>query len=134
MSAHVAVDGVLVLHLAFIAFVIVGGLLAMRWRRLVLLHAPAVVWGVFVELTGSICPLTFVENRLRAAAGLSGYAGDFVGHYLMRVIYPAGLTRTTQVLLAVAVIVINASIYAAMLRAKQHERRSAGPSQRFLMP
>jgi len=100
----------------------------------VLLHAPAVVWGVFVELTGSICPLTFVENRLRAAAGLSGYAGDFVGHYLMRVIYPAGLTRTTQVLLAVAVIVINASIYVAMLRAKQHERRSAGPSQRFLMP
>jgi len=133
MSAHVAVDGVLVLHLAFIAFVIVGGLFAMRWRRLVLLHAPAVVWGVFVELTGSICPLTFVENRLRAAAGLTGYAGDFVGHYLMRVIYPAGLTHTTQMLLAVVVIVVNVAIYAAMTRSK-HERPAGATMRDASMP
>lgn len=121
MLARIAADGVLVLHLAFIAFVVFGGLLALRWRRVVLLHVPAVAWAVFVEVTGAICPLTFVEKHFRAAAGLSGYAGDFVGHYLMRIIYPAGLTRTTQMLLAVVVIVVNASIYAAMVRAK-HER------------
>lgn len=121
MLARAAADGVLVLHLAFIAFVMSGGLLALRWRRVVLLHVPTVAWAIFVELTGAICPLTFVENHFRAAAGLSGYAGDFVGHYLMRVIYPAGLTRTTQMLLAVVVIVVNVAIYAAILRSK-HQR------------
>ena len=119
MLARIAADGVLVVHFAFIVFVIFGGLLALRWRRVVLLHAPAVAWAVFVELTGAICPLTYVENHFGAAAGMSGYAGDFVGHYLMRVIYPDGLTRTTQVLLAVVVIVVNASIYAAMLRSNR---------------
>ena len=124
MLARIAADGVLVLHLAFIVFVIFGGLLALRWRRVILLHVPAVAWAVLVELTGTICPLTFVENHFRAAAGLAGYAGDFVGHYLLRVIYPAGLTRTTQVLLAVVVLVVNASIYAARLHSKR--RRIAG--------
>ena len=119
MLVRLAADGVLVLHFAFIVFVIFGGLLALRWRRVVLLHVPAIAWAIFVELTGAICPLTYVENHFRAAAGMSGYAGDFVGHYLMRVIYPAGLTRTTQVLLAVVVIIVNASIYAAMVRLKR---------------
>lgn len=125
MLARIAADGVLVVHLAFIAFVIFGGLLALRWRRVVLVHAPAVAWAVFVEMTGTICPLTFVENRLRAAAGLTGYAGDFVGHYLMRVIYPAGLTHATQMLLAVVVIVVNVAIYAAMLRPKREPLAAA---------
>ena len=128
MLARFGADGVLVVHLAFILFVIFGGLLALRWRRVVLLHVPAVAWAIFVELTDAICPLTFVENHFRAAAGLSGYAGDFVGHYLMRVIYPAGLTRTTQALLAVVVIVVNATIYAAMLRSKR--KRIAGATAR----
>ena len=128
MLARIASDGVLVFHLTFIVFVIFGGLLALRWRRVTLLHVPAVAWAVFVELTGTICPLTFVENRLRAAAGLNGYAGDFVGHYLMRTIYPAGFTRTTQALLAVVVIVVNATIYAAMLRSKR--KRIAGATAR----
>jgi hypothetical protein len=121
--AAIAADGVLVLHLAFIVFVLVGGLLVLRWRRLALLHAPAVAWAAFVELSGVICPLTLIENRLRAAAGLSGYAGDFVGHYLLRVIYPAGLSRATQLLLALVVIVVNVAIYATMLRSL----RSAEP-------
>lgn len=133
MLARIGADGVLVLHLAFIAFVIFGGLLALRWRRVVVLHVPAVAWAIFVELTGAVCPLTYVENQFRAAAGLSGYAGDFVGNYLMRIIYPAGLTRTMQVLLAVVVIVVNASIYAAMLHSKR--TRIAGvPMRTHSMP
>src|SRR5689334_13088489 len=99
MLARIAADGVLVLHLAFIVFVLLGGLLVWRWRGVVLLHVPAVAWGLFIELSGSGCPLTSVENRLRAAAGMSGYAGGFVEHYLMRVIYPAGLTRPIEILL-----------------------------------
>lgn len=119
VPAAIAADGVLVLHLAFIVFVLCGGFLVLRWRHLALLHVPAVAWAGFVELSGVICPLTFVENRLRTAAGLSGYAGDFVGHYLLRVIYPAGLTRATQLGLALVVIVVNVAIYAAILRANR---------------
>jgi len=119
MLARIAADGVLVLHLAFIAFVLLGGLLVLRWRHLVFLHVPAVVWAVFIELNGASCPLTFVENRLRSAAGMSGYAGGFIEHYLMRVIYPAGLTRPIEFLLAMVVIVVNVAIYGAMLRSNR---------------
>lgn len=115
MLARITVDTVLLLHLAFILFVMLGGLLVLRWRRLMLLHVPAIAWAAFVELAGTVCPLTSVENRLRVAAGMSGYAGDFVEHYLLRVIYPDGLTRQTQWLLAVLVIIVNAVIYAALV-------------------
>jgi len=119
MLARIAADGVLVLHLAFIAFVLLGGLLVLRWRHLVFLHVPAVVWAVFIELSGSSCPLTFVENRLRSAAGMSGYAGGFIEHYLMRVIYPSGLTRPIEFLLAIVVIAVNVAIYGSMLRSNR---------------
>jgi hypothetical protein len=113
--ARIAADTVLLLHLAFIAFVMLGGLLVLRSRPLMLLHLPAIAWATFVESTGTLCPLTFVENRLRAAAGLSGYGDDFVGRYLLHAIYPDGLTRPTQMWLALAVIVVNAAIYGAMI-------------------
>ena len=125
MAARIASDGVLVVHLAFIAFAVFGGFLVLRWRRLMLMHLPAVAWAAFVEATGSICPLTLVENRLRAAAGLAGYADDFVGHYLVSAIYPAGLTRATQVLLAVLVIVVNAAVYGAIARSKRQRLADA---------
>jgi len=115
MLARIAADAILLLHLAFIAFVMLGSLLVLRSRRLMLLHLPAVVWATFVEATGTVCPLTFVENRLRAAAGLSGYGDDFVAHYLLHAIYPDGLTRPTQIGLALAVIVVNAAIYGALI-------------------
>jgi hypothetical protein len=115
VPARIAADFVLLLHLAFIAFVMLGGLLVLRSRPLMLLHLPAIAWATFVELTGTICPLTFVENRLRAVAGLSGYGDDFVGHYLSHAIYPSGLTRPTQMGLALAVIVVNAMIYGALI-------------------
>ncbi|MEF8700262.1 MAG: DUF2784 domain-containing protein [Candidatus Accumulibacter sp. UW20] len=116
MSDRLLADGVVVLHLVFIAFVIGGGLLVLRWPWLALLHLPAACWGVLVELNGWICPLTPLENRLRQAAGDAGYQESFVEHYLLPILYPAGLTRTTQFALATAVMLINLVIYAYFAR------------------
>jgi hypothetical protein len=119
MSYRWAADAVLLLHLAFIAFVMFGALLALLWRWIPVIQAPAAVWGIFVELTGRICPLTLVENDLRIRAGASGYGASFVEHYLLRLIYPDGLTSVGQAGLAVIVIVVNAGIYGWIL----HRRR-----------
>ena len=116
MLDRFAADAVLLLHLAFIVFVVFGALLVVRWPALMPLHVAAVSWAVYVELTGAICPLTLIENRLRIAAGASGYAEGFVEHYLLGVIYPAGLTRATQFCLGALVIVINATLYRMLMR------------------
>lgn len=111
MLDRLAADAVLVLHLAFIVFVLLGGLLALRWRRAPWLHLPAAAWGVYIELSGGLCPLTPLENSLRRAAGEAGYAGSFIEHYLLPVIYPAGLTQEIQYLLAAIVLGMNALAY-----------------------
>ena len=100
MLLRLAADAVLVFHLAYIVFALLGGLLAIRWRWMVWLHLPAAGWGFFVEVTGRICPLTPLENMLREQAGSSGFSGGFVAHYLVPLIYPAGLTPDIQWLLA----------------------------------
>ncbi len=112
MLYRLAADAVLLLHLAFIAFVVLGAALAARWPWLPLVHLPAAAWGVFVEITGRLCPLTSAENHLRAQAGQSGYAESFIEHYLLSIIYPAGLTREIQWGLAATVVTINVAIYA----------------------
>src|SRR5512137_1577435 len=99
MLFRFAADAVLLLHFLFIAFVVAGGLLAVWSRRVVFIHLPAVAWGVFVELTGRVCPLTYLENTLRIKAGIAGYSESFVEHYLLRIIYPDGLTREIQYIL-----------------------------------
>ena len=109
-------DGVLVLHLAFVLFVVLGGLLVLRWRRLAWLHVPAVAWAAFVEFTGRFCPLTPLENALRRDAGEAVYSGDFIGNYLGSLLYPEGLTRPMQMLLGFAVLVINVVLYSVMAR------------------
>lgn len=111
MIHRLAADAVLVLHLGFILFVLLGGLLAVRWRWAPLLHLPAVAWAVYVELSGGLCPLTPLENRLRIAAGESGYAGGFIEHYLLPLIYPAGLTHEIQYVLAAVVAGVNVLAY-----------------------
>lgn len=111
MLYRLLADGVLVLHLLFILFVVLGGLLVLRFPRLAFLHVPAAIWGAFIELAGSACPLTSVENSLRLKAGESGYSEGFIEHYLMPVIYPQGLTRDIQFILAGVVIGINLAIY-----------------------
>ena len=107
---------VLLLHLGFILFVVAGAVLVARRRRLMPLHLAAVAWGIAIEVAGAACPLTALENRLRLLAGAAGYAGGFVDHYLVALVYPAGLTRGMQWLLAAAVLVLNAVAYARMLR------------------
>ena len=112
MLYRLAAEAVLLLHLAFIVFALLGAAFAARRRWLVVVHLPAAAWGFFVELTGRICPLTFAENFFRNKAGQSGYADRFIEHYLLAVIYPAGLTREVQFVLAGVVVVINVAIYA----------------------
>jgi hypothetical protein len=105
-------DVVVLLHLAFIAFAAFGGLLVLRWRRAPWLHLPAVAWGVVIELSGGVCPLTPLENWLRRSAGSSGYEGGFVEHYVLPIVYPPALTRRTQLLLAGLLVLVNIALYA----------------------
>ena len=116
MGYRLAADAVVLAHGAFILFAVLGGLLALRWRWLALLHLPAAAWAVFIEATGRICPLTPLEVSLRIAAGDAGYDGGFIEHYLIPIIYPAGLTRGVQFALAALVLAVNLAVYAAVLR------------------
>ena len=126
MTARLAADAVVALHLAFIVFVLLGGLLAWRDLRYAWLHLPAGAWGAYAELTGTLCPLTPLENELRVRAGLDGYEGGFVAQYLIPLIYPAGLTPAHQRWIGVAVIALNLLIYAvAMARARRRMPRVA---------
>ncbi len=111
-----AADGVLVLHLLFIAFAVFGGLALLWSRRWAFAHLPALLWAVFVESTGRVCPLTPLENALRQRAGDAGYDEGFVAHYLLPLVYPPGLTPALQGLLAVGLLGVNLAIYAAVLR------------------
>jgi hypothetical protein len=124
MSLHRLADLVLVVHFAFLAFVVAGGVLVLRWPKLALLHLPAVVWGVLIELSGWICPLTPLENSLRHRAGEAGYTGGFIAHYVTRLLYPDGLTRGIQVVLGVAVLALNVAVYAVLI-ARRRATRSA---------
>ena len=111
MAYRLLADATVALHAAFIVFVVAGGLLVSRNASWALLHLPAVAWVAWLEFTGAICPLTPLENALRARAGDEGYAGGFIDHYLVPVIYPAGLTPGIQVALGAALVVGNAWLY-----------------------
>jgi hypothetical protein len=104
-------DLVVTLHLAFVLFVGLGGLLVLRWRWVAWLHVPAAVWGVWIEFSGRICPLTPLENQYRQLGGAAGYEGGFIAHYILPALYPHGLTRTAQVVLGVAVAAFNVWLY-----------------------
>jgi hypothetical protein len=116
MVFRILADFVLLLHLAFVVFVVAGGWMALRWRPLLWLHLPAAAWGVLVQLGGWICPLTPLENHLRVLGGQAGYDGGFLEHYLLSVLYPAGLTRGTQLALGCAVLLLNLLVYRRLLR------------------
>jgi Protein of Unknown function (DUF2784) len=121
VTARLLADAVLVLHLAFILFVVLGGLLVLRAPWLAWLHLPAVAWGAAIEFLGFICPLTPLENWLRRQGGEAGYAGGFIDHYITSVVYPAGLTRGMQVAIGAVVVAINLAVYVLLWR-----RRSRG--------
>jgi hypothetical protein len=111
MFAGAAADAIVVVHLAFIVFVLFGASLLLRRRWIVWLHVPAFAWGAAVQFFNGECPLTPLEQWLRELAGESGYTGGFVEHYIVPVVYPAGLTRTIQLWLGWFVVAINVAIY-----------------------
>ena len=119
MGFRLAADILVVIHLAFIVFVVLGGFLAWRWRHLVWLHGPAAVWGALIEFAGWICPLTPWEVALRQRAGHAGYAGGFIEHYVIPIVYPPGLTPSIQLLLGGFVLVVNVVAYAGFVRRRR---------------
>ena len=116
-------DSLVIVHFAFTAFVIFGGFLTWRWPRVAFAHLPALAWGCWVEVSHSICPLTPLENHFRHLGGEAGYSGGFLAHYLVRVLYPPGLTWQIQWLLAALLLLINALAYGAL--ATRLRRRQA---------
>ena len=116
MTYPLLADMVVLVHALFVCFVVAGGLAVFRWPRLVWLHLPAAIWGVAIELTGGVCPLTFLENRLRLLGGEAGYGGTFIQQYLEPLLYPLGLTLPAQVLLGLAALAVNIAIYARLWR------------------
>ena len=124
MAAALA-DAIVVFHLAFVLFVVFGGLLALKWPRVAWAHIPAAAWGVAIEFLGWICPLTPLENELRLRAGRASYQGDFVGMYVLPLIYPDGLTREAQLALGACTLLFNAGIYWLVLK-----KRSRGAPMR----
>lgn len=119
MYFRAAADAILLLHAAFIAFVMLGALLAWRRPWIMLAHLPAVAWGLYVEVSGSRCPLTALENLLLFQAGQKGYADGFVEHYCLPAIYPAGLTQGMQLVLGGLVGLVNLAVYCAIFRRRR---------------
>jgi hypothetical protein len=115
MIYRLLADLVVLVHLAFVVFAVAGAVLVLRWRWVLWLHLPAVVWAALIEFAGWICPLTPLENRLRILSGGAGYRGGFIEHYLLPILYPSGLTRGVQVMLGSFVIVVNLGIYSWLL-------------------
>jgi hypothetical protein len=122
---RILAGSVVAIHLAFVLFVAFGGLLVWRWRRLAWAHLPAVAWGVWIELSGGVCPLTPLENHLRSLGGETAYAGDFVGHYLLPMLYPEGLSRGVQAMLAAGVVALNVVAYGRLMLLRRRARQDS---------
>ncbi|HOS96200.1 MAG TPA: DUF2784 domain-containing protein [Deltaproteobacteria bacterium] len=120
-------DGVVVVHLAFILFVLLGGLTIPAWPRMAWVHLPCVLWGAMVESAGWICPLTPLENFLRSRAGQGSYGGDFVLHLIEPVIYPPWLTREIQLFLGSLVVLVNLCVYGLVILRIWHRSRTGAP-------
>jgi uncharacterized membrane protein YhhN len=120
-----AADLVVLLHFLFVLFVVLGGILVLRWPKLAYVHLPVALYGGLIEFVGWVCPLTPLEKRLRESAGLQGYEGGFVEHYILPGTSPAGLTRGVQLALGALVILINLAIYALVVRQRSSRSSSA---------
>jgi len=119
---------VVLVHFAFLLFVIFGSLLTLRWRWAPWVHVPAAVWGAWIELSGGVCPLTPLENRLRRAAGGEEYPGSFIEHYIMGILYPGGLTREIQWILGLGAVFLNVALYVWIARRLRRRSGPEGPS------
>lgn len=125
MMHRALADLLVIAHGAFIAFALFGALLALRFPRLAWVHLPCAIWGVVVEATGSICPLTPLENHLRRLAGSAGYSSGFIEHYLVPTLYPTGLTDSARWALAAALLCVNIGLYALLWHRQRVSRRPA---------
>jgi hypothetical protein len=123
---RLSADLIVIVHALFVVFVVLGGLMVLRWPRLAWFHLPAAGWGALIEFGGWICPLTPLEKWLRVQGGLAPYQGGFIAHYLLPILYPAGLTRDTQVVLGLVVLAINLAVYGYLLHRWSTRRREAG--------
>lgn len=121
-------DAVAIVHVLFVLFVMFGALLVLRWPRAVGIHAPALVWGLIVECSGTTCPLTPLENRLRRLGGESGYSEDFLSHWLLMILYPASLTRSVQFVLGASLLLLNLGLYLWIWRRRLHRSGSLSRS------
>ncbi|MBN2397702.1 MAG: DUF2784 domain-containing protein [Deltaproteobacteria bacterium] len=121
MAYWIAAQLVVILHVGFVCFVVLGGCLVWRWRWVLFLHIPAILWGALIEFRGWICPLTPLEQWLRRAAGQAGYSGGFIEHYLLPVLYPSVLSREMQVFFGTGVVVINVIVYGWLI-IRSHRR------------
>jgi hypothetical protein len=115
MVYRLLADFVVLLHFAFVLFVVAGALLVLRWRWVAWVHVPAAIWGALIEFAGWICPLTPLEQRLRIMGGSAGYTGGFIEHYILPILYPAGLNRRVQIVLGLLVLGVNVAIYTWVL-------------------
>ncbi|MFQ5597590.1 MAG: DUF2784 domain-containing protein [Nitrospiria bacterium] len=120
MLYRIAADFIVIVHMGFILFVVFGGFLVLRWGWMCFLHLPAATWAVLIELKGLTCPLTPLEQGLRRAAGEAGYTGGFIQHYLVRIIYPEGMTPAGRTAIGVFVVALTLSIYARILYRRVH--------------
>lgn len=114
MAFRILADATVVLHLAFVLFVVLGGLIVARWPWIAWVHLPAAAWAAWVEFAGWICPLTPLEIVLRELGGGTGYAGSFIEHYIVPILYPESLSRELQWALGGSVLLINAVVYVAV--------------------
>jgi hypothetical protein len=130
MIERILADALVLLHFGFILFVVFGGFLLLRWKWIAGLHVPAVLWAAAIEFRHGICPLTPLEQGLRRAAGEAGYSGSFIEHYLIPIIYPAGLDERLQYILGTLVIVINLAVYGWVLFRRRHRSRQQFPDSR----
>jgi hypothetical protein len=121
MPYHLLADTVVILHLAFIVFAVAGGILIVWWRKVIWIHIPAVIWAAWIEFSGGLCPLTYLENWLLGQSGSGGYHGDFTANYILPVVYPANLTRKIQITMAAIVIVLNVLVYGLILMYKKNK-------------
>ena len=121
-------DTVLVAHFAFVLFAVLGGLLALRWRRVLWLHLPAVAWGLLVQLVNWDCPLTPLENYFRRLGGEAGYAGGFIEHYVHATLYPEQITHALRFGLGLVLLAVNLAAYSLVLHGARRTAPPRGPA------
>lgn len=116
MAYYILTNLVVVVHLVFVLFSVLGGFLVLRWKRFAWIHVPAFLWASLIEFTGGVCPLTPLENWLREKGEAISYQSGFIEHYIYPLLYPPMLTRRLQIILGLFILIVNLGIYLWVFR------------------